>query len=373
MFERRSAKARYSPEATAHWLSWLAFTLNRNNQTVFYLESLRVEWLAKGTEKWLSRALTVVASGLVGGPVFGLSFGVILALVVVFLKLSHLTIHSSPAHWLSLLNVTTKAGMYWARTYWLSIALSMGLVGAFLELRPVETVRIAVAGMSSRLGRAVRMGLGLGLGAWLAGCSALPLVFRGGLVAAEMEDPSVRLMVAMGVPKALVGLISIVSAALFFGLIVAVIAGLITLLSGEAVESRRSPNQGTRRSVRAAIVAVGLFGLIGLALGLFFGLGSDKKMTTSLILGLAGGLSGGLIVGLIAGGLFSLKHLALRLTLWLNGLAPLGYARFLDSAVDRLFLRRVGGGYIFAHRMLRDHFVMLERGTDQLCGGGDAG
>jgi hypothetical protein len=217
------------------------------------------------------------------------------------------------------------------------------------------------------------MGLVLGLGAWLAGCSVFALVFRGGLGAAEMEDPSVRLMVAMGVPRALMGLVSIVSAALFFGLIVSVIAGLITLLSGEAVESRRSPNQGTRRSVRAAIVAVGLFGLIGLALGLFFGLGSYKKMTTSLILGLAGGLSGGLIVGLIAGGLFFLKHLALRLTLWLKGLAPLGYARFLDSAVDRLFLRRVGGGYIFAHRMLRDHFVMLERGSDQLCGGGDAG
>lgn len=74
------------------------------------------------------------------------------------------------------------------------------------------------------------------------------------------------------------------------------------------------------------------------------------------------GFSAGLIIGLIAGGLFFLKHIAVRLTLGLNGLAPVRYARFLDSAVDRLFLRRVGGGYIFAHRMLRDHFANLARG-----------
>ena len=39
---------------------------------------------------------------------------------------------------------------------------------------------------------------------------------------------------------------------------------------------------------------------------------------------------------------------------------PWDYARFLDYAVDRLFLRRVGGGYEFIHGTLRDYFAELE-------------
>ncbi|MDJ0904037.1 MAG: hypothetical protein QNJ55_35140 [Xenococcus sp. MO_188.B8] len=33
------------------------------------------------------------------------------------------------------------------------------------------------------------------------------------------------------------------------------------------------------------------------------------------------------------------------------------YARFLDYASDRIFLQKVGGGYIFIHRLLLEHFA----------------
>ncbi len=263
MFKRRSAKVRYRPEEAAHWLSWLASALSQNNQTVFYLEGLRIEWFATRTQKWLARALTIAASGVAGGPVLGLSFGVTLALVVMFLKLSRVTIHSNPAHWLMLLNVTVQGGMDYAWSYWLSIALSMGLVGAFLNLHPIETVRFAVTGISSRWGRAARVGLFLGLGAWLAGCWLLAVALR---QAVEMEDPRLRLMVAMGVPRTWVVKVTIVSGGLFFALIVAVIAGLITLLFGEAIEARRGPNQGTQRSIRSKAIRTTLSLVVSLVL-----------------------------------------------------------------------------------------------------------
>lgn len=38
---------------------------------------------------------------------------------------------------------------------------------------------------------------------------------------------------------------------------------------------------------------------------------------------------------------------------------PLRYAAFLDYAADCLFLRKVGGGYMFIHRMLLDYFASL--------------
>jgi hypothetical protein len=46
--------------------------------------------------------------------------------------------------------------------------------------------------------------------------------------------------------------------------------------------------------------------------------------------------------------------------LWRNGSAPLRYARFLDYAAGRIFLRKVGGGYIFVHRLLLEYFASLE-------------
>ena len=357
MFKRRSANVRFRPEETTQWLSWLASALSRNNQTVFHLEALRLEWLATRRQRWLARALTIVASGLAGGPVLGLSFGVTLALLVMFLRLRHVTIHSNPVHWLMLLNVTTQAGMDWAGSYWISIALSMGLVGAFLNLSPVETVRFALTGISSRLGKAARVGLVLGFGAWIAACSIFGLLFRAPV---DLNDPRIRTLMELGLSRTGAVIVAVLSASLAFALVVAIIAGLITLFSGEAVDARWSPNQGTHRSIRAAIGAVALCGLLGvLAWGLL--LRESSKPVSGLIEALVVGFSVGLIVGLVAGGLFSLKHFALRLTLWLEGLAPFRYTRFLDFAVERLFLRKVGAGYIFAHRMLRDHFVLLAR------------
>jgi hypothetical protein len=45
--------------------------------------------------------------------------------------------------------------------------------------------------------------------------------------------------------------------------------------------------------------------------------------------------------------------------LWLirQGFTPRNYVRFLDHAADRLLLRKVGGGYVFIHRMLLDYFA----------------
>ena len=70
----------------------------------------------------------------------------------------------------------------------------------------------------------------------------------------------------------------------------------------------------------------------------------------------------GLLFGLVLGcarWTVCLKHLVLRLVLWMTRSAPVNYVRFLDHAVERLFLPKVGGGYIFIHRMLLEYFALL--------------
>ena len=72
------------------------------------------------------------------------------------------------------------------------------------------------------------------------------------------------------------------------------------------------------------------------------------------------GLSLGLIFGLKYGGVAVIQHFALRSLLYKKGRIPWNYARFLDYASERIFLQKVGGGYIFVHRMLLEHFARMK-------------
>jgi hypothetical protein len=59
------------------------------------------------------------------------------------------------------------------------------------------------------------------------------------------------------------------------------------------------------------------------------------------------------------GGIDLVMHGTLRLVLALTGTMPLRLRRFLDYAVHLGFLQRAGGGYIFFHRLLLEHFAAL--------------
>jgi hypothetical protein len=54
-----------------------------------------------------------------------------------------------------------------------------------------------------------------------------------------------------------------------------------------------------------------------------------------------------------------IKHYSLRLILWLNGHTPLNFIKFLDQCAKLIFLKKVGGGYIFIHWMLLEYFADL--------------
>jgi hypothetical protein len=55
------------------------------------------------------------------------------------------------------------------------------------------------------------------------------------------------------------------------------------------------------------------------------------------------------------------------------GLAPLRYATFLDHAAARVLLRRVGGGWVFVHRLLLDYFAGLAPGLGMVSEGEEQG
>ena len=150
---------------------------------------------------------------------------------------------------------------------------------------------------------------------------------------------------------------------LFFGLTVLIgwlILGLSSGLGSSEIVQRIVPNQGIRSSWRNCLI-------IGLSLWLLLGLEIFRllnnltgELSLALIGGLGFGLGFGLIVGLVCGGAACIQHFTLRQMLYQKKRIPWNYAKFLDFASDRLLMKKVGGGYIFFHRMLLEHFAQKE-------------
>ena len=71
------------------------------------------------------------------------------------------------------------------------------------------------------------------------------------------------------------------------------------------------------------------------------------------------GMLVGLVLGLKYGGVACIQHYCLRQILHQKGRIPRNYAKFLDFASDRLLMKKIGGGYVFFHRMLLEHFARM--------------
>jgi hypothetical protein len=118
------------------------------------------------------------------------------------------------------------------------------------------------------------------------------------------------------------------------------------------------PNQGIWRSAYYAL-------LTGLGAGLVSAAGIG--LLTGLILGPLFGVAFGppfgvaieLFASLFFGGEPCIQHLLLRLIFYGADYIPWNYAHFLDYAAERIFLYKMGGGYIFVHRLLLKYFAAL--------------
>lgn len=133
-----------------------------------------------------------------------------------------------------------------------------------------------------------------------------------------------------------------------------IVGGLLfSLRLGLTVESsldvKNKPNAGFMLSIRNGLVAGVLFGLCGT-----LGLGLSLSLSSSLFLGLLLVL----LLGLLGGWRPVVQHIVLRIFLSTEGVIPRWrYDRFLNYCAEAGLLRKVGGGYIFRHRLLLEHFA----------------
>lgn len=84
------------------------------------------------------------------------------------------------------------------------------------------------------------------------------------------------------------------------------------------------------------------------------------SIRASLPFGIIAGMIVGMVMGLVGAegsGVIVLQHFVLRLLLRQQGRLPWNYSQFLDGCTNRILLQRVGGNYIFIHRLLLEHFA----------------
>jgi hypothetical protein len=382
MFHRRAKTASYSREQMERWLAWLARAMKAHDQSVLYLEGMQPDWLPEQKQQRLVTLIMSVISGLMFGLIYGLIVGLGVGLSdglgvglsdglgvgLIYGLIGGLSVGIRSAVVAGLiggligglvdgliygliggLSVGIRSTVVVGLTFGLIGGLSVILVGYVKEIKPIEKVRWSlstarykwVTKLFKRISYGLIFGLSVGLifglifgpiGRLIFGGSDRPFFkLSGGLIFGLIEGLIDGLIFGL-----IFGLIGGLSFGLFFGLI----GGLSDGFTIGEIGAQSFPNEGIRRSARNALITGLIFGLIG-----------------GLIGGLPFGLFFILCFGLRFGGRACLHHLALRLLLWHHNYAPFNYVRFLDYATARIFLRKVGGGYIFVHRMLLDYFA----------------
>ncbi len=344
MFQLKGVGQRYSRTQVMHWLTWLAQHLTQTSQTVFLIERIQPTWLQTSTQqviyhftiRFLFATAGAFHAGLLAGHhpnrsafdvshgLVGLGYGLLAALV--YAVLGTLTRNMAQGFPAELLNALL-AGLAFAPVFgwiygWIGglvYGLMYSVFGLFIYkfahgIDPVDAIQWSWRKARNYSVFGLLIGLVLYLGNTV-GNRALSLVFGGMVV-------------------------------LIFG-----------FEKRNEVEHTTVPNQGIWRSFKNACILVVT---IGLLTGLLAGVIESpvSGVVNGFILGIGSGLFGGQ-----GSGITSLKHFVLRGVLCRSNYIPWNYARFLDYATARIFLQKVGGGYIFIHRMLLEYFAQLEKSS----------
>jgi hypothetical protein len=142
------------------------------------------------------------------------------------------------------------------------------------------------------------------------------------------------------------------------GLLTIILDVFLEGMHGPNLEKTITPNHGIKLSLKNSLILGSLLGLIAMPIW---------GITGCLTVGIKQGLMLGLLAFPFVGfsfGFYSsmpfIQHLILRIILTIKGNSPVDYARFLDYASRLILLQKVGGGYIFIHRLLQEHFSKME-------------
>lgn len=259
----------------------------------------------------------------------------------------------------------------------LCASLVLGFYGnqmrCFSEIRSVETVGLSWMGAIRGGLFGALVGFGFVLYAWSAWAAEPNLVFF--FVPTESVQYSVKTLDN--------GLKSEVFQPChgneIFGLAFVLTGTVLGVLFGaripQVLDQKTLPNQGMRLSLRngiasflicfSAVFATVMFCILIQNLDAKKLLDGREALTylDAFKTSMGCGIAAAFCAAMWFGGFDVLKHALLRFVLAAFGYLPLQIPLLLDHAAKLDFMNRVGGGYIFSHRLLMDHFAELNDDT----------
>ena len=346
LFRRQKVKLRYTEKQTKDWLSWLASRTVKESQSIFLIEGMQPSWLGSGLAKYFYCFLKVLIVGL--SPYLLLQF---------FREISITDISSI-----------------------LIFIVFAIIIATFQFFKPDQIQTVEILNISS-----------------------LNLIVFAKHMLITVTSLVVLLYLIFGVPFQLVsdsenrlppGIEQLVIPILVFYLIFLLIFKREFLLEtvkescqnikelfcklvksshdlifSKKLEKTSTPNQGIKRSIKNIFLLLGI-ALFFIVIGLFIQNYIMPQLKTNndlaniiiyvlfFIFCLAVSILELVISLSICNAILVLiKHFLLRFILHFQGYIPWNYADFLEYTVERIFLQRVGGGYIFIHRSLQEHFA----------------
>lgn len=375
MFQRKARLDKTFPkEKVVNWLSWLARKMTEQSQSIFLIENLQPGWLDSWKQRLAYRSFASLTFGLLFSVTYSLpglevglvlflkiwSFsGLILALAIglafrtdspiknaiIFVSVFNLTIVLI----LWLIDKKLDLTLLLISSIFLVVFTRFG-IGTLKTVKTIETLSWSRKSFIEKFSKGfIYCGLLIGL--------------LYGVIIGEWVEMGQREYVQSGVSLFGGGLIGKLSFWVLNTLFGGFFGGMYLGITGGFIDKTRDdkalPNQGItltlKNGIFAALVPTLFLGLIGgLMGGLMLG-----KFIEGLAFGLFGGAFYGLFVGLNLGLSAIIKHYSLRLALLLSGKTSFKFIPFLDYCSKLILLKKVGGGYIFIHRMLLEYFANL--------------
>ena len=361
MFQHRKNTQKYSKEKTIRWLSWLARQLEKKSQTIFLIEGLQPNYLHNSAT---IRIYFLTVSLLIG------IISILFVKIIWNYWIDGLTIGLSYGVGSYLVQGKIAKDKKRREILGIFFGFCVFLLGSFLWWLHGATYK--------PWGEAIGVGALVGLGNWstdeiqpfdkfqwdwrLGISKGLKIALLGalfGTIYGTINIPDFLIKLTNDYPtltfaEKIIGvIIAILTISIIFGGIIGLIGFFVSGITGKTIEEKTIPNQAIRKSIVASII-IGLICM--LCIGLWGSLNPIAIFQDDAF-DLYTFIYAGLFVG---GGMACLQHLILRIFLYRQNFIPWNYARFLNYATERNFLQKVGGGYIFVHRMLMEHFAKID-------------
>ena len=378
----REYKSPYQNQQTILWLTWLAKHMTKESQTVFLIENLQPRWLKTNSQKLLyvlavplfiiSVIVLFLNINKLNGFPFYLFNLLILILINVLLCSSIMSlclISNIPPNLYFIIKcirafIIRKFIIKWENYYFININFNI-INKMFFNLLFTPEIEI-VESVSWSLSIALK---------------TLRITFMRDLFFGVAKYIIILMLFLMPLSVLINALNGdkLIGSPFFYGFFYMGSLFYFSLLSMNflfsginikvSVTKTVAPNEGIWKTL-ANIIPLSIMGfIIGFAFGfpmttlpLLLSSVKIKQNLTDIVLSLSSQLSMSILLAIMFATLAvgaCIKHFVLRIILYRTGYIPWNYASFLNYASDRIFLRKVGGSYIFIHRMLQEHFARM--------------